>query len=400
MRPIPAPRCERRPDVRPWRQALLRAAFCGAALLLLAGLGSPAVAAQKLPAPFDIDPSPAHPRNTEGSYLTLKSGRILFAYSRFSGGRSDYDRSEIVQIHSDDQGRTWSEPQIVVPTGNYTNVMSVSFLRLASGKIARFHIVKKSRLRDCHVVLSMSEDEGATWTEPRYIHEAPGYFVLNNDRVIQTRTGRIIVPVAYHRVRTAGDDWAAWDPRGITIWYYSDDEGSTWKESEHWWAIPVASKSGLQEPGVVELRDGTIYSWSRTDRGVQYQYRSVDDGQSFSPPEPSNFQSPNSPLSIRRMPGTEFLVAVYNDHSGRLPLPPDRNRRSPLVISVSADEGATWSFPKVVEDDMTGWYCYAAIHFVDDAVLLAYVAGDDKVGRLSRLRMRRVPLDFAGLPRR
>jgi hypothetical protein len=378
----------------------MRAVFCGAALLLQANLVVPALAAQKLPPPFDIDPSHAHPRNTEGSYITLKSGRILFAYSRFSGGRSDYDRSEIVQIHSDDQGRTWSEPQIVVPTGNYTNVMSVSFLRLASGKIARFHLVKKSRLRDCHVVLSMSEDEGATWTEPRYIHEAPGYFVLNNDRVIQTRTGRIIVPVAYHRVRTAGDDWAAWDPRGITIWYYSDDEGATWKESDHWWAIPVPSRSGLQEPGVVELRDGTIYSWSRTDRGVQYQYRSVDDGKSFSPPEPSNFQSPNSPLSIRRMPGTEFLIAVYNDHSGRLPLPPDRNRRSPLVISVSADEGATWSFPKVVEDDMTGWYCYAAIHFVDDAVLLAYVAGDEKVGRLSRLRMRRIPLDFAGLPRR
>lgn len=201
----------------------MRTVFCGAALVLLAGLGGTAFAAQSLPAPFDIDPSPAHPRNTEGSYITLTSGRILFAYSRFSGGRSDYDRSEIVQIHSDDQGRTWSEPQIVVPTGNYTNVMSVSFLRLASGKIARYHVAKKSRLRDCHVVLSVSEDEGATWSEPRYIHDAPGYFVLNNDRVIQTRTGRIIVPVAYHRLRTSGDDWAAWDPRAITMWYYSDD---------------------------------------------------------------------------------------------------------------------------------------------------------------------------------
>ena len=54
----------------------------------------------------------------------------------------------------------------------------------------------------------------------------------------------------------------------------------------------------------------------------------------------------------------------------------------------------------MIEDDPTGWYCYAAIHFVDDAMLLAYVAGDEKVGRLSRLRMRRVPLDFVELPSR
>lgn len=114
-----------------------------AGVILFAGLMPGAAVAESLPAPFDLEPSPAHPRSTEGSYVTLRSGRILFAYSRFSGGRSDYDRSEIVEIHSDDQGRTWSAPRVVVPTGDYTNVMSVSFLRLASGRIARFHLVKK-----------------------------------------------------------------------------------------------------------------------------------------------------------------------------------------------------------------------------------------------------------------
>lgn len=397
MRLLPAPQVLTMPRLRPHCFSSGRAAAL-VRVTLVAGLMLGAALAEPLPAPFDIDPSPAHPRNTEGSYVTLRSGRILFAYSRFSGGRSDYDRSEIVEIHSDDHGRTWSAPRLVVPTGDYTNVMSVSFLRLASGRIARFHLVKKGRLRECHVVMSFSTDEGATWSPPRYIHDAPGYFVLNNDRVIQTRTGRIIVPVAYHRLRGSSDDWASWDPRGITLWYYSDDEGATWKESDHWWALPVASGSGLQEPGVVELKDGTLYSWSRTDRGVQYQYRSTDNGKSFSAPEPSPFRSPNSPLSLERMPGTQALVAVYNDHSGRFPVSPDRNRRSPLVISLSHDEGRTWDLPRVIESDLTGWYCYAAIHFTSDAVLVAYVAGDDKVGRLSRLRLRRIPLSFLGFP--
>ncbi|MBP8257706.1 MAG: exo-alpha-sialidase, partial [Opitutaceae bacterium] len=84
-----------------------------AAILILA-LAVEVHSAPELPAPHDIDPSPAHPRNTEGSFVTLKSGRILFEYSQFSGGAQDFDRSEIAEIHSDDQGRTWSGPRVVV----------------------------------------------------------------------------------------------------------------------------------------------------------------------------------------------------------------------------------------------------------------------------------------------
>lgn len=353
-------------------------------------------AAQDLPAPYDIDPSPVHPRNTEGSFVTLKSGRILFDYSQFSGGRNDFDRSEIAEIHSNDEGRTWSSPRVAVPTGEYQNIMSVSLLRLSSGRIARFFAVKKSKLRDCHAVMSFSDDEAQTWTSPRLIHAAPGYFVLNNDRVIQTHSGRLIVPFSFHRLKGASDDWASWDPRGLTLWYYSDDEGATWKESDNWWALPIASGSGLQEPGVVELKNGDIYSWSRTDRGAQYQYRSTDNGKSFSAPERSSFLTPNSPLSIKRIPGTDILLAVYNDHSGRVPAPKAANQRAPLVISLSTDEAKTWGEPRVIESDLTGWYCYTAIHFTKEAVLLAYVAGNQEIGRLSRLRIRRIPLEWLG----
>ncbi len=353
--------------------------------------------ARELPAPYDIDPSPDHPRNTEGSFVTLKSGRILFEYSQFSGGAADFDRSEIAEIHSDDQGRTWSAPRVVVETGESRNIMSVSLLRLASGRLARFHAVKKTRLRDCHVVMSTSSDEGQTWTPPKLIHDAPGYFVLNNDRVIQTRSGRILVPVAYHRLKGSGDDWDSWDSRGLTLWYYSDDEGLSWKESDNWWALPVASRSGLQEPGVVELKDREIYSWSRTDRGVQFQYWSTDDGKSFGPPERSSFATPNSPLSIKRVPGTNLLMAVFNDHSGRVPVPEAANQRAPLVISFSSDEARSWGTPLVIESDLAGWFCYTAIHFTEDAALLAYVAGNKDLGRLSRLRIRRIPFDWLGL---
>ena len=348
-----------------------------------------------------VEASPEHPRNTEGAFVTLKSGRIVLYYSRFRRGKEDYSRGGIAEVHSDDRGNTWSAPAAVFEPGANLNIGSVSALRLASGRLALFYGVKKDN-RDCRPVMRVSTDEGENWSEPRQIVEAPGYFVLNNDRVIQTRTGRLIVPVAFHRALTPVEhDTGSVDARAITLWYISDDEGAVWKQSPTWWAMPVVSDSGLQEPGVVENADGTLFSWARTDQGVQYGFRSVDNGSTWSAPEPTPLKSPLSPASIKRLPGSALLLAVYDDHSGRFPF--DADRRSPLVAAVSADGGRTWSVPKVIEGARKNWYCYTAIHFVDHAVLLGYWVKDDPLtpgnirnGRMGKLRIRRI--DLAWLP--
>jgi len=112
-----------------------------------------------------------------------------------------------------------------------------------------------------------SADEGAAWSEPTRCIAAPGYFVVNNDRVIQLGKGRIVVPAAYHRPTRTGqtDAQNEVDWRAISLYYYSDDEGKTWHESADWWGLPVRNKSGMQEPGLVELKDGSLYAWARTD---------------------------------------------------------------------------------------------------------------------------------------
>ena len=63
---------------------------------------------------LNVDPTPEHPRNSEGSFATLASGRIIFIYSQFYGGAADESPARLVRIHSDDQGRTWSKPVTVV----------------------------------------------------------------------------------------------------------------------------------------------------------------------------------------------------------------------------------------------------------------------------------------------
>ena len=246
---------------------------------------------------LNIEPTPEHPRNSEGSFATLSSGRILFCYSQFYGGARDESPARIVRIHSDDQGRTWSEPVTVVENSGGNNVMSVSLLRLASGKLAMFYCLKNSWI-DCRPHLRLSTDEGETWTEARLVQQAPGYFVLNNDRVIQLSTGRILLPLAFHRSRgTDPHTSKSWDSRAIATWLYSDDDGTTWQESASWWAMPVSSGSGLQEPGVVELADGSLIAWSRTDKGVQYGFTSTDHGRTWTPPVPTELKSPQGPAS-------------------------------------------------------------------------------------------------------
>lgn len=339
-----------------------------------------------------VQPTAANPRNSEGSFATLSSGRILFCYTSYYGGQGeDHGPARIVAMHSDDRGLTWSAPRTVVENEGRYNVMSVSLLRAASGKLHMAYLVKNDWL-DCRPYLRTSADDGATWSAPRLMLPAPGYFVVNNDRLIQTSKGRLILPVAFHRSRGQEPTSSrSFDARATTLWIYSDDDGQKWQEAATWWAMPIRSGSGLQEPGVVERADGTLFSWARTDGGFQYGFASTDGGKVWSPPTPTTLASPVSPASIKRIPGSDELLAVYNDHSGRFAFP--KGKRSPLVAAISKDGGATWGRPKLLEGDPDGWYCYTAIHFVGDDVLLAYCAGDSvRKTYLNVLRIRKASL--------
>jgi len=344
-----------------------------------------------------VEPTEEHPRSSEGGFAALGSGRIIFSYTQFYGGGADHSPARIVCIHSDDQGRTWSQPVVVVENEGGNNIMSVSLLRLASGKLAMFYLLKNSWI-DCRPRMRLSTDDGETWSEANCILDAPGYFVMNNDRVIQTRTGRIIAPFAFHRLRGSDPQSSkSIDFRGIAMWIYSDDDGATWQESANWWALPMRSGTGVQEPGIVELADGSLFSWCRTDQGAQQGFRSTDEGKTWTPPEPTELQSPVSPASIRRIPESDDLLALYNDHSGKFPFP--KGKRSPLVAAISSDGGKTWPVRKLIEGDPDGWYCYTAIHFVGDTVLLGHCAGDSKLGTyLGTLRIRRISLDWLRQP--
>ncbi len=347
-----------------------------------------------------------NPRNSEGSFVALADERILFAYTHYYDGDNwdDTAPAHICARYSSDGGHTWTDDEVLVKNDGGCNVMSVSLLRLQDGRIGLWYL-KKNSLSDCNLWMRTSDDEGGSWSQPRLCIPAPGYFVVNNDRVIQLSGGRLVIPAAYHRSKLPlaeckQNPYLAVDGRGIAIFFISDDGGVTWRESRDWWAMPVRSDSGLQEPGVVELKNGQLYAYCRTSNGCQYELYSSDGGDTWTPPSPSGFISPCSPLSIKRMPSTGHLLAVWNDWSGKLAPASLRMDvptwgRTPLVAAISEDEGATWAHGKLIETDPERGFCYTTIHFVEDAVLLAYCCGGGKdVCVLQDMCIRRIELQW------
>lgn len=361
------------------------------------GFGSQAYAQSDRPEVIEKDgltkirllpPTPGkNPRNSEGAFLQLKDGRLLFVYTHFTGGGGDNDGAHLAARSSRDSGKSWTlKDEIVLPNEGKYNVMSVSLLRLPSGAIALFYL-RKNATDDCRLYLRLSTDEAKTWSEPTLCIPPEGYYVVNNDRVVQLKCGRLVVPAARHSV--PGERFSL---HGVALCFLSDDNGKTWRKSRNELTGPEKSKTGLQEPGVVELKDGKLLMLCRTDQGSQYVSFSKDSGDTWSAAQPSDLQSPVSPVSIKRIPKTGDLLLVWNDH--RQIDEARKGKRTPLTVAISKDEGKTWEKVKTLEDDPDGWYCYTAIAFVGDQVLLGHCAGDKAVGRLNRTQITRFDLDW------
>jgi len=317
-----------------------------------------------------LPPSKDNPRNSEGDFVTLKNGHILFVYTHFTGGGGDHSPAHLASRESNDGGRTWTtKDKIVVPNEGTMNVMSVSLLRLQNGAIALLYL-RKNSMDDCRPVLRLTTDEAKTWSEPiECIHDPVGYYVVNNDRLVQLKSGRLLIPAARHALK--GQRFSG---HGVALCWLSDDNGKTWRPSKTILHVPDYIKTGLQEPGVVELKDGRLMMFCRTSAGCQYRSWSTDGGETWSTPEPSDILSPVSPASIERIPTTGDLLLVWNNHKDIDPAL--KNKRTPFTVALSQDEGKTWHHVKNLETNPYGWYCYTAIHFVDDAVLIGSCASD------------------------
>ncbi|MBQ5816580.1 MAG: exo-alpha-sialidase, partial [Oscillospiraceae bacterium] len=336
-----------------------------------------------------------------------KDGSIIFIYSRYgAAGFEDGCNCDLYATISTDEGENFGEPYPLLLHTDFDaeNIMSVSLMRMQNGDIGLFFLKKVDG--NCLPYVVRSSDEGKTWHSLTPIFEKKGYYCVNNDRVIRLKSGRILVPACYFEIDYFIDENGikqvnALRPGELYV-FASDDDGVSFKTVTEGYKIPVsaACKTGVQEPGFLELNDGRVWCYIRNDSGRQYQCFSSDEGESWSAPELSRFTSPVSPLSADRLSDGR-IIAVWN------PIPLYNGRslfyngywtdgRNPLVIAVSDDDGNSFSDYIAIETDESHGYAYTAIFETNDnSILLAYCAGGegDVHSMLERLRITKLSID-------
>lgn len=338
----------------------------------------------------EICPSENNGRNSEGDFITLNDSRIMFSYSRYnSSGSEDDDSCDIAALFSSDNGESFCDEKITLKAEDFgvKNLMSVTLRRMNNGDLGLFFL-KKEPNGNSEVILCRSKDEGETFYKRTRCIPAtfPSYYVMNNCRVLRTESGKWFIPVASHRKGTDIDGEPDFDYYAFSLLYFSEDDGETWNEIPHKFVNPAPhTETGLQEPGICELENGTLYAYFRTDCMCQYESFSSDGGKSWTTASPSQFTSPESPMLIRKNPYSGKYYAVYNpvpNYNGK-EIPEDffHGGRTPIVLRES-ENGIDFSEEIIaIEDNPHRGYCYPSMYFVDkNTMLLSFCAGGREDG--------------------
>ena len=352
-----------------------------------------------------IVPLPANHthRGITGSILELRDGRLLFVYTFvWRGG----DEDELLREHPDggiagrtsaDAGRTWSKPFLVQPRIGTGATQSPSLLRLANGNVLLAYDVQNKAptggLReggDQHMYVRISSDECRRWGEQLCATFTPGTCHAMPDRLVQTSSGRVILPVE--------SGTPVKNERWVSFCYYSDNDGYSWWPSTSFVDLGGPRNSGTEEPVVVELKHGRLMMACRSHVGYLVRSYSTDQGESWSTPQyirdlPSAVLAPHT---MARIPGTGHLLMVWCNN----PRGPELARgeeqpvvqvaqlerklgavRAPLSAAVSADEGKTWQHHRDITRDpegVYGDYGYPCVTFVQagQIALMNYNAVD------------------------
>ncbi len=283
--------------------------------------------------------------------------------------------------------------------------MACAFVRLPDGGIGACYLRKNSEpdgTISCMPVFRYSSDEGNTWSGIIYCTDEVGYYCGTNAATIVTKAGRLITPVSF-----AGNSVHKYDlDPGKVRFFCSDDCGRSWHEDMSPILPPYGDGAGLQEPGLLELADGTLWCHMRTIYGYQYQSFSADGGRTWTAPEPNFlFPSPDSPMRVSCL--GDKVIAVFNPVGNSLcsayQTPWGAPPRTPIMLAVSDDGGQSFAKPAkefswnafrshkkncfLIEDDPSDSYCYPAMIRVNGGFLVTYYcdAGSNRVLNCSHI---------------
>ncbi len=270
---------------------------------------------------------------------------------------------------STDGGRTWSEDGRMRMDWSVSGMISdggITFLWLQDGRLAFLaHRHVEGLFGGGLPVFSTSRDEGSNWTPAALVGDPEGVWYVMNDRLIQMKSGRLVVPVAHmEKGESEGDECAG-------LCFFSDDAGITWEKSSA--PAQLQDGRGMAEACVAEVGDGRLLMLARTGSGCKYASWSDDAGDTWSEPAATTLTAACSALTLKTLPDGRLIV-FYNHVKALKPgafFP-----RTPLCYALSSDGGASWSEPYLVDESgallKDRQVIYPGVCFTDEGMLVIY----------------------------
>ncbi|KIL41460.1 neuraminidase (sialidase) [Gordoniibacillus kamchatkensis] len=295
----------------------------------------------------------------------LPNGDVLAVW--FGGSREGAD--DVAIWCSRRENGKWGIPFVVADEPELPHWNPVLFAR-PDGTLLLFYKVGR-QIKSWYTKWMVSSDLGRTWTRPVEL--------VDGDR-----GGR--GPVRNKLLVLSDGTWLAPASSEDGMWKafvdVSTDQGKSWARSEDieitsfmqaaeqkgQSGIPVSEQSfagrGVIQPTLWESKPGTVHMMLRSSEGRIYRSDSTDYGKTWCAAYATDLPNNNSGIDVAKT-ADGSLVLIYN------PVGINWGPRSPLVLRVSKNNGATWGEQFVLEDG-AGEYSYPAILADGDDICLTY----------------------------
>lgn len=290
--------------------------------------------------------------------VKTKSGTLLaFAEAR-KFGCGDEGEIDLVVKRSSDNGKTWSDLQVIRhDTGNTCGnpapvvdkngkIHLLMTWNLGTDAIGTINAGTSKDTR--RVYYTASSDDGVNWSSPKEITsdvKKPewGWYATGPCHGIQlakgAHTGRLVIPCDNIELKNQGG-------RGQAHLIYSDDDGTTWKLG----GVTPDSKLSPNESTVAELSNGDLLLNCRcsNNNNLRIISKSTDGGLSLSPPvSATGFIDPVCQGSI-------LSAEIKGVHTLFFSNPASTSREN-MTVKMSVDDGNSWPKKYVVHTGPSGY---------------------------------------------
>jgi len=300
------------------------------------------------------------------SIVVTKAGTLLAFCEGRRGGSGDTGNIDLLLKRSEDGGRTWGPQVVVWDDGPNTCGNPCPVVDAATGRIVLLmtwnrgddhepQIIAQASKDTRRVFVVHSEDDGVSWTAPREITESAKrpdwtWYATGPGAGIQLQrganAGRLVIPCDHIEAQTRNY---------YSHVLYSDDGGTTWRLGGR---VP---KHQVNECEVVELSDGRLMlnmrNYDRSVRARQVAF-SDDGGLSWRDQAPvAALIEPICQASVRRLrwareAGQPGVILFSN--------PASAESRVNMTLRASFDDGASWSYSRVLHAGPSAYSCLAA----------------------------------------